>query len=348
MLKSETNINVFSLLDLPDQEIVNMMKSLMSKGVGINEILGDENHQYTMMHGCCFLLKEKALSWMIEHGADVDMKCSENTALGMLVSNYFSDKERDKAYWTKFRACLNAINKHNADFNLTNHEGKKPLFYLMRVEKEKVPQDVINIFFEKTTLKEKKGDNIIDALLINEVNFTSANINYIVENCGFDLNSQNSPQESFAFSLANLPEKIFKKVKKTVDEVYQKYSFKLSVSSTAKSKKAGGIIPIELAISKKNISFFKFVIENTPEILRHKFGDVNLAQYCGMTGFKDGLKYILTEQSFDWDGKSQLIDICSRPNEKLLVKQEHMRHLYNSLSSQLEEKPKQAVKRMKV
>lgn len=348
MVKSKTNINVFSFLNRSDQEIISMMKLLMSEEVGINAIFGDEVHQYTIIQACTFLLKDKALAWMLDNGADVNIKCSETTALGMLVNNYFSDKEKESTYWTKFRACLNSLNKHGAEFNLVNHKKKKPLFALLESEKEKIPQEVMNIFFNKTILKEKKGDNIIDALLLNEVNFTSANINYIVDKRDFDLNSNDSPQESFAFSLANLPEKMFKKAKKPIEEIYVKYGFKLSVSSTSKSKKAGGIIPIELAISKKNFSFFKFVIEKTPEILKHRFGDVNLAQYCGMTGFKDGLKYMLTEHSFDWNGKEDLMTVCSRSNDKLLVKQEHMKHMYNSLSSQLSEKPKPIVKRMKI
>jgi hypothetical protein len=348
MVQSKTNINVFSLLELTDQEIINMMKSLMSEGTDINEIFGDDVHQYTMMHACSFLLKEKALAWMLEHGAEVDMKCSETTALGMLVNNHFCDKPREKSYWTRFGTCLNLLSKHNADFNISNHEGKKPFFVLLENEKENIPKEVINVFFDKTTLKEKKGNNIVDALLLNEVNFTSENINYMVEKRGFDLNSQNSPQESFAFSLAKLPEKIFKKVKKAVDEVYQNYAFKMNVSSTAKSKKAGGIIPIELAISKKNMSFFKFVVEKTPEIMKHRFGDLNLAQYCAMVGFKDGLKYMITEHSFDWDGNEQLVDVCSRANDKLMVKQERMKHMYNTMSAQLSEKPKQTVKRMKI
>jgi hypothetical protein len=344
-----TNINVFSLLELSDQEIINMMKSLMAEGIGINEILGDEHHQYTMMHACCFFLKDKALSWMLEHGAEVDMKCSATTALGMLVSNFFSNKERGTNYWSKFRSCLAILKKHDANFDILNHEKKKPLFALLEYEKTRVPQEIMNIFFDKTTLKEKKGPNIIDALLKNEINFTPINVNYIVEKKDYDLNSKSEPQNAIAFSLANLPERIFKKIKKVIENVYEKYCFKLDIPNKAKSAKGDTVLPIEVAITKKNLSFFKFILEKCPEIIKHKFGTLNLTQYCAMVGFKDGLQYMLTSNQFDWENKEELVNICSRDKDKALVKKEHMKNLYDSFSAELvpniQAKP---VKRMKL
>jgi hypothetical protein len=344
-----TNINVFSLLELSDQEIINTMKSLMSEGISINEILGDENHQYTMMHACCFFLKDKALAWMLENGAEVDMKCSTTTALGMLVSNFFSNKERGTNYWSKFRTCLAILKKHEANFDILNHEKKKPLFALLEYEKTKIPQEIMNIFFDRTTLKEKKGINIVDALLKNEINFTPANINYIVEKKAYDLNSKNEPQNSLAFSLANLPEKIFKKVRKVIESIYEKYSFKLNIPNNTKNAKAATVQPIEVAITKKNLSFFKFILEKCPEIIKYKFGTMDLTQYCAMVGFKDGLKHMLASNQFNWDNKEELVNICSREKDKGLVKKEHMKHLYDSFDAELiTNVPVKPMKRMKL
>lgn len=330
-----TNINAFSLLELSDQEIINMMKSLIAEGISINDILGDKHHEYTMMHACCFFLKDKALAWMLEQGADIDMRCSSTTALGMLVSNFFSNKERGTSYWSKFRSCLAILKKHNANFDLLNHEKKKPLFTLLEYEKTKIPQEIMNMFFDKTTLKEKKGPNIIDALLKNEVNFTPININYIVEKKDYDLNGKNEPQSAIAFSLANLPEKIFKKIKKVIENIYEKYGFKLNISNNVKKDKSNLVLPIELAITKKNLSLFKFILEKCPEIIKHKFGSMDLTQYCAMVGFKDGLKYMLASNQFNWENKEDLVNICSRNNDKALVKKEHMKHMYDSLSKEL-------------
>jgi len=342
------NINVFSLLELSDQEIINMMKSLISEGISINETLGDANHQYTMMHACCFLLKDKALTWMLEQGSNVNFKCSENTGLGMLVNNFFSNKEKDTNYWNKFKACLQVLKKYDADFNITNHDGEKPLFTLLKKEKTKIPQEVMNVFFDKTNLIEKKGANVIDELLLNEVNFTPANINYIVEKKGIDLNSRNEPQKAFAFILANIPEKIFKKVKKVIENIYEKYSFLLNIPNT-KSKKENAVLPIEIAISKKNFSFFKFVLEKCPEVIKHKFGDMNLTQYCAMVGFNDGLKHMLASNQFEWSNKEELVNICSKDKGKVLIKKEHMKYVYDSLDSELEIKASaKPVKRMKL
>ncbi len=316
---------------LSDDEIIILITELENLGFDINKTIGNLGDRKTILQEAVLSLRFNIVDFLLKNKTILVNKKSElgHTALSYLSTLHINDE---------YKKILNLLNSDD-NFNQSTYNQTKPLFVLLRNNKNYIPDDIFYLYVEKTILKDriskKNEDDLLTSLLYNVTNFTYDRVVNLIELKKIDLNNSYK-RNSLLFSIPYLNPQETKILMPIIEKINKNYF--LDFSAKVNIKVFNDYLDVShmgFAISEGNYKVFLFLIKNGGSCYDKPLGKISLINFCLNSNFLKGVKFLVKQKNFHWDNKSLLLKNTTSDEAVELINKEYSKYMYKNMNKDL-------------
>lgn len=293
---------------LDDEFIVeHLIKSSQYESWNINHIFIENKNSaiessFNLIHPCACYKKMKAVKWLLENGANPDLRSSNgNTALTFFCSNSDTYNAQDEQ---NFINGLKLFIENKVNFNSIGYDGMNALEVFLRYKKTPITQSVANIFIEQTDFSNTQilpnlvyNPQFFNIEIIQKLLNKNANFNYQEK---FKQDGQQYYGPTMLANLVNLDRKDFKQIEPIIEHINKNYKFDYNTLTTFynDNNETQNVSLLEYAIRRNSSSAFKFFTKKAPHLLNDCTQSMSLVEQCAQFNFSYGLKFFFKKTRF--------------------------------------------------